>query len=140
MMLSGFGNSRTVGGLRRLSEPPISFSTEAPAFADAVRSSLKRAAIWLPNGSFQICGCCKIGGMKRTKKPVHVTLQINARTFTEFTQANRTIKRWTGTAPGVEKLMAFMLRAENDAEDIAIIYCFKALRQPIEVIDGYRRR
>ncbi len=79
-------------------------------------------------------------GMKRTKKPVQVTLQINARTFAEFTAANRKIKRWTGAAPGVEKLMAFMLRAKNDAEDIAIIYCFKALRQPLEVIDQYRRK
>ena len=68
------------------------------------------------------------------------SLQINARTFTEFTQANRKLKCWTGAAPGVEKLMAFMLRAKNDAEDIAIIYCFKALRQPLEVIDEHRRK
>ena len=78
--------------------------------------------------------------MKRIKKPVQATLQINARTFAEFTQANRKIKRWTGAAPGVEKLMAFMLRAENDAEDIAILFCFNALRQPLELIDQYRRK
>jgi len=112
----------------------------ASAFADAARSSLERAAISLPNGSFQARVCGKMAGMKRTKKPVQVTLQINARTFAEFTQANRKVKRWTGAAPGVEKLMSFMLRAENDAEDIAVIYCFKALRQPLEVIDGYGKR
>ena len=78
--------------------------------------------------------------MKRTKKPVQVTLQINPRTFAEFTEANREIARWTGGAPGVEKLMAFMLRAKNDAEDIATIYCFKALRLPLEVIDEHRRK
>ena len=78
--------------------------------------------------------------MKRNKKPVQVTLHINPCTFAEFTKANRKIKRWTGEAPGVEKLMSFLLRARNDAEDIAIIYCFKALRQPLEVIDQYRRR
>jgi len=101
---------------------------------------MDRAAISLPNGSFQARVCGKMDGMKRTRKPVQVTLQINARTFAEFTQANRKVKRWTGAAPGVEKLMSFMLRAENDAEDIAVIYCFKALRQPLEVIDGYGKR
>ena len=78
--------------------------------------------------------------MKRNKKPVQVTLHINARTFAEFNKASRQIKRWTGEAPGVEKLMSFLLRARNDAEDIAIIYCFKALRQPLEVIDQYQGR
>ena len=78
--------------------------------------------------------------MKRTKMPVKVTLQINARTFAEFTDANREIAKRTGAAPGVEILMAFMLRAKNDVHDLADIYCYKALRQSPELIAQYHRK
>lgn len=99
----------------------------------------KFAAIWLPNGSFLPFASSYNKEMKHTKKQLHVTLQINARTYTEFARANREIARRTGAAPGAETLMAFMLRAKNDAHDLADIYCFKALRQSPELIAQYQR-
>lgn len=70
--------------------------------------------------------------MKRKTKHIALTLNIDTRTLAEFAQASREVARRTGTAPTVEEMMARMLRARNDADDLADMYCYCALKHSAE--------
>ena len=102
------------------------------AFGNAARNKTQRAAIWLPNGSFRGAAVRYLGGMKRKTKHIALTLNIDTRTLAEFAQASREVARRTGTAPTVEEMMARMLRARNDADDLADMYCYCALKHSAE--------
>ena len=70
--------------------------------------------------------------MKRKSKHIAITLNIDTRTLAEFTQASREVGRRTGTAPTVEEMMARLLRARDDADDLADMYCYSALKHSAE--------
>ena len=73
-----------------------------------------------------------IDGMKCKTKHIALTLNIDTRTLAEFAQASREVGRRTGTAPTVEEMMAHMLKARNDADDLADMYCYCALKHSLE--------
>ena len=76
--------------------------------------------------------------MKRNCKQIALTLNIDTRTLAEFAQASREVGRRTGTAPAVEEMMAHMLKARNDADDLADMYCYCALKHSAERVRDRR--
>ena len=76
--------------------------------------------------------------MKRKTKHIALTLNIDLQTLAEFAQASREVARRTGTAPTVEEMMARMLRARDDADDLADMYCYSALKHPLERVQERR--
>ena len=110
----------------------------AAAVGDAARTQTKGAAIWLPNGSFRRPVVRYFHDMKCKPKYIALTLNIDTRTLVEFAQASREVARRTGTAPAVEAMMAHMLKARNDADDLADMYCFCVLKHSAERV-GERR-
>lgn len=66
-----------------------------------------------------------------------VTLEILRRRFQVFVEADKEIAKLSGTSPGVEALMASQIEDEDDARDLAAIYCFKVLKLPFEQVSEY---
>ena len=100
---------------------------------------MRRTAIWLPNGSFHRAAVRYPDGMKRKNNHIAITLHIAARTLAEFAQASREVARRTGTAPSVETMMEHRLKARNEADDLAELYCFSVLRHSAERVVRDRR-
>ena len=76
--------------------------------------------------------------MKHKTKHIALTLNIDTRTLAEFAQASREVARRTGTAPTVEEMMARLLRARDDADDLADMYCYSALKHSAERVRDRR--